>query len=76
MAYSETFSAQHGSATTSHPAKPDLTAEYGSSREQLERLMAAPVKDFPALDELVGRLELLQLAIKEEHGIKGNNPNE
>jgi len=63
-------------AASSSSTEPDLQAEYESSREQLERLMAAPVKDFPAIDELVDRLELLQLAIKGEHGIKGNNPNE
>ena len=56
--------------------KPDLQAQYDDLREMLERLMAEPVKNFPAIDELIGRLELLQLAIKGEHGIKGNNPNE
>lgn len=55
---------------------PDLEREYGQLREELQRLMAEPVKDFPAIDELVDRLELLQLAIKEQHGVKGNNPNE
>ena len=55
---------------------PNLQAEYAHLREELERLMASPVKDFPAIDELVNRLEMLQLAIKGEHGIKGNNPNE
>ncbi len=56
--------------------KPDLRVDYESAREQLERLLAEPVKDYPAIDELVDRLERLQLAIKAEHGIKGNNPNE
>ena len=56
--------------------KPDLQAQYKQLREKLERLMAEPVKDFPAIDVLVNRLEMLQLAIKGEHGIKGNNPNE
>ena len=55
---------------------PDLQAEYAQLREKLERLMASPVKDLPAIDELVNRLEMLQLAFKGEHGIKGNNPNE
>jgi hypothetical protein len=54
----------------------DRTAEYDRLREELERLMAEPVKDFQRIDELVQRLERLQLAIKEQHGIKGNNPNE
>lgn len=63
-----------------HPAseliKPDLQSEYVQLREKLQQLMAAPVKDFPAVDELVNQLEMVQLAIKGEHGIKGNNPNE
>ena len=55
---------------------PNLQAEYAHLREKLQRLMASPVKNLPAIDELVNRLEMLQLAIKGEHGIKGNNPNE
>lgn len=54
----------------------DLQAQYANLRQDLDRLMAAPVKEFPRIDDLVDRLELLQLAIKEQHGIKGNNPNE
>jgi Spy/CpxP family protein refolding chaperone len=54
----------------------DLPAQYERLREEMERLMAEPVKDFAAIDRLVDRLERLQLAIKEQHGIKGNNPNE
>jgi hypothetical protein len=54
----------------------DLPAQHERLREELERLMAEPVKDFVAIDQLVDRLERLQLAIKEQHGIKGNNPNE
>jgi hypothetical protein len=54
----------------------DLESEYAHLREELERLMTEPIKDFPRIDHLVDRLELLQLAIKEQHGIKGNNPNE
>ena len=55
---------------------PDLQTEYGHLRDKLERLMAEAVKDFPAIDQLVDRLESIQLRIKGEHGIKGNNPNE
>lgn len=54
----------------------DLPAVYAQSRAQLERLMREPVRDFVRIDELVDQLEKLQLALKEEHGIKGNNPNE
>ncbi|MGV8804004.1 MAG: hypothetical protein ACWA6Y_03465 [Polaromonas sp.] len=53
-----------------------VTADYERLRDELERLMAEPVKDFPRIDQLVDDLELLQLAIKEAHGVKGNNPNE
>lgn len=54
----------------------DLESEYDHLREELERLMTEPIKDFPRIDHLVDQLERLQLAIKEQHGIKGNNPNE
>ena len=54
----------------------DLTAEYSRLRSELETLLAAPVKDMPRVDELVMRLEQVQLALKAEHGIMGNNPNE
>lgn len=54
----------------------DLESEYDHLREEMERLMTEPIKDFPRIDYLVDQLELLQLAIKEQHGIKGNNPNE
>lgn len=54
----------------------DLESEYGHLREELERLMTEPIKDFPRIDHLVDQLERIQLAIKEQHGIKGNNPNE
>lgn len=56
--------------------KPDLQAEYVRLRAQLEALEAAPVKDFPRMDQLIDELEKIQLAIKAEHGLKGNNPNE
>lgn len=54
----------------------DLEKEYEKSREEMERLMAEPIKDFPRIDYLIDQLEMLQLAIKGQHGIKGNNPNE
>ena len=53
-----------------------LQTEYAPLREELERLLTDPVKDFQRIDALVDRLELVQLAFKEQHGIKGNNPNE
>ncbi len=54
----------------------DLTADYQRLRHALEQMMMAPVKDFAGIDELINRLELTQLAIKGELGVKGNNPNE
>ncbi|WP_327081860.1 hypothetical protein [Polaromonas sp. CG_9.5] len=53
-----------------------MEKEYDQMREEMERLMTESVKDFPRIDHLVDQLEMLQLAIKEKHGIKGNNPNE
>lgn len=58
------------------PVNSDLQAEYERLRETLVALDAEPVKDFPAIDVLIDQLEQLQLAIKGEHGVKGNNPNE
>jgi hypothetical protein len=58
------------------PVNPDLELVYGQMREELERLMTEPIKDIARIDHLVDQLERVQLAIKETHGIKGNNPNE
>ena len=54
----------------------DFQAEYARMREELERLLSAPVKDFERIDTLVDELERVQLAFKGQHGVKGNNPNE
>ncbi|MEO8388647.1 MAG: hypothetical protein ABI893_01640 [Polaromonas sp.] len=54
----------------------DLQSEYARLRAQLEALQEAPVKDLPRIDQLIDELEKIQLAIKAEHGVKGNNPNE
>jgi hypothetical protein len=56
--------------------KRDLEADYARLRAQLQALQAAPVKDFAKIDQLIDELEKLQLAIKAEHGIRGNNPLE
>jgi hypothetical protein len=45
-------------------------------RQQLEGLLNQPDKDMAEVDRLVNALERLQLAIKAELGIRGNNPNE
>ena len=57
-------------------ARGDLSADYERLRLELEQKMAEPVQDFVRIDEIIDQLELIQLAIKGEHGIKGNNPNE
>ncbi len=51
-------------------------AEYERMRQQLEGLLNQPDKDMAEVDRLVNELERLQLAIKAELGIRGNNPNE
>lgn len=56
--------------------KPDLEADYARLRAQLQALQAQPVKDFAKIDRLIDELEKLQLAIKGEHGVRGNNPLE
>ena len=57
-------------------ANTDLPTEYARMREELEHLLTEPNKDFKRIDALVDELELVQLAFKDQHGIKGNNPNE
>ena len=54
----------------------DSTQEYERLRDRLVALQSAAVPDQAAIDRLIGELELLQLKIKGEHGIKGNNPLE
>ena len=56
--------------------KPDLKTDYDRLRAELQALMMQPVKDVLRIDQIVDQLEQVQLAIKEEHGVKGNNPNE
>ena len=45
-------------------------------RQRLESLLSQPDKDMAEVDRLVNELDRLQLAIKAELGIRGNNPNE
>ena len=51
-------------------------AEYERMRQRLESLLNQPDKDIAEVDRLVNALERLQLAIKAELGIRGNNPIE
>lgn len=50
--------------------------EYEQMRQQLENLLSQPDKDMTEVDRLVNALERLQMSIKAELGIRGNNPNE
>lgn len=68
--------AEPGYYDIQNPVNGDLEIEYQRLRETLQILQAEPVKNFAAIDALIDQLERLQLAIKGEHGIKGNNPNE
>ena len=54
----------------------ELRSDYDRMRAELELLLAEPVKDMPRIDWLVDQLERLQLAIKAEYGLRGNNPSE
>jgi len=51
-------------------------AEYERLRLRLQSLLAQPNRNLIEVDSLVGDLDRLQLAIKAELGIRGNNPNE
>lgn len=73
---SDHASVEPGYYDIQNPVNGDLEIEYQRLRETLQILQAEPVKNFAAIDALIDQLERLQLAIKGEHGIKGNNPNE
>lgn len=73
---SNTMPSIPGGCVASEAVHPDLQAEYALLRKELERRLNEPVKDYPRIDALVDQLERVQLAFKELHGIKGNNPNE
>ncbi len=53
-----------------------LRTDYDQLRARLETLLAQPEKDMAEVDHLVDALERVQLDIKAELGIQGNNPNE
>jgi len=54
----------------------ELAAEYDRLRDELKRLLAAPVKDMTAVDRAIDRLDQVHMDFKAAHGLKGNNPNE
>jgi hypothetical protein len=70
------FSVHDGATGSGEASRPSLQARDDELRAELVRLMKAPVRDFLLIDQLVDQLEQLQLALKGEHGIQGNNPNE
>lgn len=59
-------SSRHGTATE----------RYAQCRTALVAEQEKPNKDFARIDTLIDALETLQLDIKREHGLQGNNPNE
>ena len=54
----------------------DLSAEYDRLRDELKRLMAAPVKDMAAVGRVMERLDEVHMRFKAAHGLQGNNPSE
>lgn len=64
-------------------AAPPVVPFHGTTTERYEQSRAAliaeqekPDKNFARIDALINMLEALQLDIKREHGLQGNNPNE
>jgi len=58
------------------PTHGTATERYVQSRAALVAEQEKPDKDFARIDALINMLEILQLEIKSEHGLQGNNPNE
>ena len=58
------------------PLQGTTTERYEQSRAALIAEQEKPDKNFARIDALINLLEALQLDIKREHGLQGNNPNE
>ena len=54
----------------------ELAREYDRLRDELKVLMAAPVKDMPAVERVMNRLDEVHMQFKATHGLIGNNPIE
>lgn len=54
----------------------DSIPRYLALRDQLRELQAATEPDQAAIDLTIDELERVQLVIKGEHGLHGNNPND
>jgi hypothetical protein len=53
-----------------------LAAEYDGLRDELKRLLAAPVRDMVAVNRVLNELDDVHMKFKAAHGLQGNNPNE
>ncbi len=56
--------------------KTDLVQRYETLRARLQGLMLQPDRDMAAVDSLIAELARVQIEIKAELGVRGNNPNE
>jgi hypothetical protein len=55
---------------------PQIETEYDRLREELKRLLRAPVRDMRAVEDVLQQLDDAQTRFKEAQGLHGNNPNE
>ena len=56
--------------------KSALVQRYGALRDRLRDLMTQPDRDAAAVESLIDELAQVQIDLKAEFGIKGNNPDE
>lgn len=56
--------------------KSALVQRYDALRDRLCCLMTQPERDAAVVDSLIDELARVQIDLKAEFGIKGNNPNE
>ncbi len=54
----------------------ELAREYDRLRDELKRLLAAPVRDMSAVNRVIDELDAVHMQFKAAHGLRGNNPNE
>ena len=53
-----------------------IEAEYDRLRDELKRLLRAPVRDMRAVENVLQQLDEAHMRFKEAHGLHGNNPIE
>ena len=56
--------------------KSALVQRYDALRDRLRDWMTQPDRDAAAVDSLIEELAQVQIDLKAEFGIKGNNPDE